>query len=126
MHIGRSRTDARVGTACKGGDVQDPAAVLDAGPDVARFARRLAVEHVVRVPQLQPTRTAAWEVVAELTAEASRYQPWCRDFPDVEIVGEYRLPPAATPQRAFQTLHIDFGLPRIGAGDVPVALFTAV
>jgi hypothetical protein len=46
-------------------------------------------------------------------------------MPALEVVGEFTLPPPGLPHRAFQALHIDFGLP-IESELVDVARFTAL
>jgi hypothetical protein len=46
-------------------------------------------------------------------------------MPALEVVGEFTLPPPGLPHRAFQALHIDFGLP-VESEAVDVARFTAL
>jgi hypothetical protein len=57
---------------------------------------------------------------------AAREDPWCSGLPELEVVGEFTVPPPGTVQRDFQALHIDFGLPRVSPESVPVARFTAL
>jgi hypothetical protein len=62
----------------------------------------------------------------QIAAGARRLDPWCVDLPELEVVGEFTVPPRGTVQREFQALHIDFGLPRLGVQPVAVARFTAL
>jgi hypothetical protein len=58
--------------------------------------------------------------------EAARSDALCSHMPTVVEVGRFTIPPAGTPQRDFQPLHIDFGVPTGGARAIDVARYTAL
>jgi hypothetical protein len=63
----------------------------------------------------------AWEAAGALL------DPALTAGADIEIIGEFVLPPPdGPPSRDFQTLHIDFGLPLIPGASADVARFTAL
>lgn len=71
-------------------------------------------------------RRHAWRYARRVFTEASLTDPLSRGMPDLEVIGEFTVPPPDAPQRPFQALHIDFGLPLGGAIPVDVARFTAL
>jgi hypothetical protein len=71
-------------------------------------------------------RRAAWATAREVFAAAARSEPIAVGRPELEIVGEFTLPPVGAPRRDFQALHIDFGVPIDGSEAVDVARFTAL
>jgi hypothetical protein len=89
------------------------------------LAARFLEEHVAKPDELFPTATDAWSYALRLAEVAADVQEWCRGFPELEVVGEFRLPPPGVVQRDFQALHIDFGLPTVATG-TPIARFTAL
>ena len=89
------------------------------------LAARFMYEHVARPDELFPTATDAWEYALQFAEVVADAQDWCRGFPELEVVGEFRLPPPGVIQRDFQALHIDFGLPTVATG-TPIARFTAL
>jgi hypothetical protein len=68
----------------------------------------------------------AWNYALGVFAEASWTDPLHRGMPNLEVIGEFTVPPADAFQRPFQALHIDFGLPLGGEIPVDVARFTAL
>ena len=97
-------------------------------PDEHRdvLAARLARDGLVRVPGRYECPAEAWRSAAVIAAGARRLDPWCVDLTDLEVVGEFTVPPPGAVQRDFQALHIDFGLPRLGVQPVAAARFTAL
>lgn len=107
---------------------RDSAQMPACPPDDERdlLAARLARHGLVRVPGRYECSAEAWRSAMVIAAGARRLDPWCVDLPELEVVGEFTVPPPGTVQRDFQALHIDFGLPRLGAQPVAAARFTAL
>jgi hypothetical protein len=79
-----------------------------------------------RIPGRWQSCEHAWTYALALVAEASLSDPLHRGMPDLEVVGEFTVPPPEALQRPFQALHIDFGVPLGGEVPVDVARFTAL
>lgn len=71
------------------------------------------------------SQESAWKTARAVFAACATGDPIGLDMPDLEIVGEYIVPPPDAPTREFQTLHIDFGLPIRSQHPVDAARFTA-
>jgi len=71
-------------------------------------------------------RRHAWNCALGVFAEASLSDPLKDGMPNLEVIGEFTVPPPDAFQRPFQALHIDFGLPLGGEVPVDVARFTAL
>jgi hypothetical protein len=98
--------------------------------DLDREGDVLAVElvrrGVVRVPGRYEVAADAWSAAMLIAEQAGRLDSVIADLKELAVVGEFIVPPRGVVQRDFQALHIDFGLPRVGADAVAVARFTAL
>jgi hypothetical protein len=92
----------------------------------AGVAGELVDQGIARVPGRWPDEATAWRAVLQITASARGLDPICAGLPDLEIVGEFTVPPPGTVQREFQALHFDFGLPKLAGPPVTVSRFTAL
>ncbi|MDP9273113.1 MAG: TauD/TfdA family dioxygenase [Chloroflexota bacterium] len=68
----------------------------------------------------------AWEYARKVFAAATEGDSVGMDMPQLEVVGEFSVPPAGALRRDFQTLHIDFGLPVAACEALDIARFTAL
>ena len=66
----------------------------------------------------------AWQAAHAVIDEVAMDDDLCRRFSPLAVVAEYTMPPRAARQRAFQVLHIDFGLPLGRSSHADVARFT--
>jgi hypothetical protein len=73
-----------------------------------------------------PSSAAAWAAARATCEAATGHDALGRGLPPLEVVGEFALPPPRVPQRDFQALHIDFGLPVAPDRPADVARFTAL
>jgi hypothetical protein len=89
------------------------------------LAEQLTIQGAVRIPAHFVSRSAAWKMALRLVSRARSLTDG-GNAPALEVVGEFNLPPEDVDQRDFQALHIDFGLPRLSAHAVDVALYTAL
>jgi hypothetical protein len=96
---------------------------LDREGDV--LAAELVRRGVVRVPGRYEAPADAWSAAMQIAAQAGRLDSVI-DLQELAVVGEFTVPPRGVVQRDFQALHIDFGLPRVGADAVAVTRFTAL
>ncbi len=90
------------------------------------LAVQLSARGSVRVPAHFASRADAWEVALHVATRAYGLRAATAVAPALEVVGEFNLPPDHADQRDFQALHHDFGVPRLGADPVAVALYTAL
>jgi hypothetical protein len=90
------------------------------------LAARLAEHKIIEVPGRYAQPSDAWQAATRITAEVHHRDPLSAGLPDLEVVGEFVVPPPGTVQRDFQALHLDFGLPRATPQPVSVARFTAL
>jgi hypothetical protein len=93
--------------------------------DASALAARLIDHGFVHLRATHVRRDVAWGTAHAVFAAAAPYDAIGGDMPDVEVVGEFALPPPGAAHRAFQALHIDFGLP-IESAAVDAARFTAL
>jgi hypothetical protein len=85
-----------------------------------RSGSALRSDGFVHVRGALHSQRAAWSVAAEIIDSVS-------DPGEIEVIGEFVLPPPdGPPSRAFQTLHVDFGIPFVPATAGDVARFTAL
>jgi hypothetical protein len=96
------------------------------GEALAAIAAALVEHGVARVPGRWPNPAAAWRTALRISERARDLDPLCTDFPGLEVVGEFTLPPTGAVQRDFQALHIDYGVPKLVGPPVAVARFTAL
>lgn len=68
----------------------------------------------------------AWAASLGVLEEVARRDALCRQLPAMIEVGRFTIPPPATPQRDFQPLHIDFGVPLGSVAGLDVARYTAL
>jgi hypothetical protein len=92
----------------------------------AAVAAVLVEQGFARVPGRWPDEATAWRTVLQITASARGLDPVSADLPDLEVVGEFTVPPPGAVQRDFQALHFDFGLPKLAGPPVTVSRFTAL
>jgi hypothetical protein len=104
------------------GDTQAPAE----GEALARVAVVLAERGVVRIPGRWPDPAAAWREALRVAVAARGLDPLCAGLPDLEVVGEFTVPPPGVVQREFQALHFDFGVPLLAGPPVALCRFTAL
>jgi hypothetical protein len=100
--------------------------VAGADESLAGLANSLVERGVARIPGRWPDEAAAWRAASRVTAAARGLDRLWTGLPELEIVGEFTLPPPGTVQRDFQALHIDFGVPRLAGPPVAVSRFTAL
>jgi hypothetical protein len=93
---------------------------------VAEIACRLMDRGFAHVDGQWQDRRHAWDCALGVFAEASLSDPLKEGMPNLEVIGEFTVPPPDAFQRPFQALHIDFGLPLGGEIPVDVARFTAL
>jgi hypothetical protein len=72
------------------------------------------------------SRGDAWARALSVATQARRITSGGGDLHRLEVVGEFNLPPEQAEQRDFQPLHIDFGIPRVAADAVDIALYTGL
>jgi len=96
------------------------------GEALTSIAVALAERGVVRVPGRRPDPAAAWHEALQVAAAARGLDPICAGLPDLEVVGEFTVPPPGVVQRDFQALHFDFGVPLLAGAPVAVSRFTAL
>jgi hypothetical protein len=101
--------------------VSSPSPAIDASV----LAARLIDRGFVHLRETHNRREVAWRTAHAVFATAALYDAIGSDMPGLEVVGEFTLPPPGVPHRAFQALHIDFGLP-IESEAADVARFTAL
>jgi hypothetical protein len=80
----------------------------------------------VHLTGTHPTTESAWNHARAVFRACAPGDPIGVDMPDLDVVGEYTLPPSGAPVREFQTLHIDFGLPIRSRAARALARFTAL
>lgn len=80
------------------------------------------------VHRAEPHATAesAWRAARAVIEACQGRDRLGTDMPDLQVVGEYNLPPRGAPVHDFQALHIDFGLPIHSQRPVEAARFTAL
>jgi hypothetical protein len=94
--------------------------------DAATLAARLVGDGFLHVRRAHGSAALAWETARAVFAATAPHDPLAFDMPDLEVVGEFTVPPAGAPRRDYQALHIDFGLPVESPRAVDVARFTAL
>jgi hypothetical protein len=94
--------------------------------DAATLAARLIRDGFVHVRRPHASRHLAWEIARGVFAATAPHDPLAVDMPELEVVGEFTVPPPGGPRRDYQALHIDFGLPVESPRAVDVARFTAL
>jgi hypothetical protein len=94
--------------------------------DPAVCARELLEHGFVYSHARYADKPGAWKYAGEVFATATEGDPLGRDMPELDVVGEFTVPPAGALRRDFQTLHIDFGLPVVTCEALDVARFTAL
>jgi hypothetical protein len=95
----------------------------------AAAVRRLTSDvPAVRLPGRFATHSDAWATAVRLVTRAHELTVAGTEaaLRSLDVVGEYSLPPPGFTQREFQPLHLDFGVPRLSASTVDVALYTAL
>jgi hypothetical protein len=102
--------------------VSSPSPTIDSAP----LAAQLIGEGFVHLRELHEHPTLAWQTARSVFDAAAPGDAIGAGMPSLELVGEFALPPPGLPQRAFQALHIDFGLPITSRRAVDVARFTAL
>lgn len=90
------------------------------------LALRLAEQGFVHLPERFACRGDAWARVSSVAMHACMGLRGANAWWPLEVVGEFNLPPEGVEQRDFQALHIDFGVPRLTADVVDVALYTGL
>jgi hypothetical protein len=95
-------------------------------PLIADVAHDLMSHGFARAPGRWQNCGDAWNYALAVFAEASLTDPLHDGMPDLQVVGEFTVPPPEAFQRPFQALHIDFGVPLAGEVPVDVARFTAL
>jgi len=93
---------------------------------LAAVAVELVDRGLARVPGRWPDPAAAWHTALRVTSAARGLDPLCAALPDLEVVGEFTVPPPGVVQRDFQALHFDFGIPRLAGPALAVSRFTAL
>ena len=68
----------------------------------------------------------AWATSLGVLEEAAGSDALCRQMSTMVEVGRFTIPPPGMPQREFQPLHIDFGLPFGTFRGIDVARYTAL
>jgi hypothetical protein len=112
---------------CKAARVSIPSSdCRDASRGIAldALAEQLTIQGAVRIPAQFVSRSTAWKTALCLASRARSLTS--ESALALGVVGEFNLPPEDVDQRDFQALHIDFGLPRLSANAVAVALYTAL
>lgn len=94
--------------------------------DAALAARQLLGDGFVHLSGGCESRERAWKAARDVFAAAAADDAIGAQMPALEVVGEFRLPPPGARRRAFQALHIDFGLPVSFCRPVDVSRFTAL
>lgn len=94
--------------------------------DPAACARELLERGFVYSRARHADKPDAWKYAGEVFAAATEGDPVGIDMPELDVVGEFTVPPAGALRRDFQTLHIDFGLPVVSCEALDVARFTAL
>jgi hypothetical protein len=95
-------------------------------PLIVDVAHELMSHGFARAPGRWQDCGHAWNCALAVFAEASLTDALHEGMPDLQVVGEFSVPPPEAFQRPFQALHIDFGLPLAGEVPVDVARFTAL
>jgi hypothetical protein len=80
----------------------------------------------VVVPATAVSAAGAWGAARAICESAARDDAIGAGMPPLEVVGEFVVPPPGAPQRDFQALHLDFGLPVAASAPADVARFTAL
>jgi hypothetical protein len=101
--------------------VSSPSPAHDASARAARLIQR----GYLHLRRTHDRRDVAWETARAVFAAAAPYDAIGSDMPRLAVVGEFAVPPPGAPHRAFQALHIDFGLP-VESRAADVARFTAL
>ena len=100
--------------------------IPDSENDPTDAAQRLIHDGFVhlksRWPGWEEAKRDAWKVIGETAGIDSLG----RGLPTMRPVGEYVVPPPGALGRGYQTLHVDFGLPKGSAERIDVARFTAL
>jgi hypothetical protein len=92
----------------------------------AAVACELLDNGFVHLRERHAGRRAAWTRAGEVFAAAAAHDAIGAGLPELEVVGEFTVPPLGALRRDFQPLHIDFGLPIGGSQAADVARFTAL
>lgn len=87
---------------------------------------QLAERGFVVLPGPYGGPAAAWAGADAVLRAAAADDDLCRRFPPLDVVADYTMPPPGAGQRAFQVLHLDFGLPLALAPRVDVARYTVL
>ena len=107
-------------------NVPEPDLELLERPLIPDVAHDLMSRGFARVPGRWQNCEQAWNYARTVFAEASLTDPLHDGMPDLQVVGEFTVPPPEVCQRPFQALHIDFGVPLAGEVPTDVARFTAL
>jgi hypothetical protein len=105
--------------------LRGPSEVEEVAAEVG-WQRCLLEQGFVRVPGPFASRADAWATAMSIATAARDAITGRGGLGLLQVVGEFNLPPDGTEQRDFQALHIDFGVPRVTAQTVDVALYTAL
>jgi hypothetical protein len=95
-------------------------------PLIPEVAQDLMSQGFACVPGRWRNCGRAWNFALAVFAEASLSDSLRDGMPQLQVVGEFTVPPPEACQRPFQALHIDFGVPLGGEAPVDVARFTAL
>ena len=87
----------------------------------------LARDGFVVLLETQPTATSAWVSARAVMSGAAPVDALCAAQASwLEQVGRFVIPPPDMPQRDFQALHVDFGIPLGTSERADVARYTAL
>ncbi|HWB65740.1 MAG TPA: hypothetical protein VG708_02800 [Mycobacteriales bacterium] len=90
------------------------------------LALHLARKGFVHLPERFASRADAWARATSVAMHARAYRRGAGASRPLEVVGEFNLPAAGVDQRDYQALHMDFGVPRLTAQTVDIALYTGL
>jgi hypothetical protein len=103
--------------------VEDAVVTLPFTTDAAALVR----DGFVVLPETYASTTAAWTAARAVMSGVDSRDLLCSGAgPSLEPVGEFVIPPPDRPQRDFQALHVDFGVPLGTSERVDVARYTAL
>jgi hypothetical protein len=89
-------------------------------------AGQLSERSFVVLPDADAMPELAWEFARRVVEVAAAEDALCRQLPPLYVLAEYTMPPPGMAQRAFQVLHIDFGIPLGLADETDVARYTVL
>lgn len=93
---------------------------------LAEDARKLRCAGYVLLDRVFDAGAAAWACARSAIDEAAASDELTERFGPLGPVGEFTVPPPDMPQRDFQALHMDFGVPAGTGPNLDVARYTAL